>query len=720
MDGEPAAAANPTTGDGAPWQPVLRSGRNCWCVEQASRLSVIVDTADYFAAFAEACRQAQHQILILGWDFDRRERLHRDDAARDLPDQLGAFLAELTRRRPELRVYLLSWDFNMIYAAERELLPALRLRLQTPRRFHFRLDARHPAGASHHQKVVVIDDRIAFVGGIDLSRWRWDTCEHRPDDPRRVDPNGKAYPPFHDLMVLVEGAAAARLGDLARTRWRRARGWKIAPPATRRESPWPPSVAVGLRDVPVAIARTQPRYRGQPAVREVERLYRDAIAAARQFVYVENQYFTARVLADAMAARLAEPDGPEIVLVLPQHTGGWLEQVTMDVLRARVVERLRHADRWGRLRIYYPYQPGLGEQCISVHAKLMIVDDRLLRIGSSNTSNRSMGLDTECDLAIEAAAPGDAVHVFIRTLRHRLLGEHLAVVPARLASAEAQHSGLVAPIESLLDAEGRSLRPLDCAVPAELNELVPDAGVVDPSEPLNPEYFVKEYVPRGGRSVGRRRLMAFLAVIVGLLLMAAAWRWTALGDWLAPQRLSALMDTISSPVLRALVAVGGVAVASLLMVPLTLLAVVGGVVFEGWLAFCYLMVGAVAGASLGFVLGRRMSGDRLRRLGGTRLRQLSKRLASRGTMAVAVLRLVPIAPFGIFNLVAGASHLSFRQFVLGSAIGLAPGLGTITLFSSTLWQAVAHPSLDNVVLAVVAGLILIGFAWAAKRWLRSG
>jgi phosphatidylserine/phosphatidylglycerophosphate/cardiolipin synthase-like enzyme len=107
-----------------------------------SRFNALIDAADYFAAFAGACRAAERQILILGWDFDRRERLHRADQASELPDELGAFLIELVKRKPRLNIYLLSWDFNMICAAERELLPARHMRLQAPPRFHFRLDDR--------------------------------------------------------------------------------------------------------------------------------------------------------------------------------------------------------------------------------------------------------------------------------------------------------------------------------------------------------------------------------------------------------------------------------------------------------------------------------------------------------------------------------------------------------------------------------------------------
>ena len=698
---------------------ILQPGRNCWKLENASRLATLVDTADYFSAFAEACRSAQRQILILGWDFDRRERLHRDNQSDGFPDELGAFLVALVKRNPKLHIYLLSWDFNMIYATERELLPALRLRMQAPSRLHFRLDGRHPKGASHHQKVVVVDDQIAFTGGIDLSRWRWDTSQHKPEDPRRIDPDGNPYPPFHDMMMMVEGDAAARLGELARDRWRRARGWKIKPPPRFEHSAWPGSVPSEIDTVRVGIARTEPAYEGRAAVEEVSRLYVDAIAAAKNTIYIENQYLTAHVLADALVERLAEKDGPEVILILPEKTGGWLEQVTMDVVRGRIVERLQEADRSDRLRIYFPYQPGLGEDCISVHAKLLIIDDRLLRIGSSNASNRSMGLDTECDLAIESTAPDDKFEHYIASIRLRLLAEHLDCKPEHVAAAVQVEGSLILAVESLRSKD-RSLRPLDCKVPAEVNELVPDSTVIDPSEPFSPDYFVKEYVPKSGKPGGRRRLVLFVVVVILLLGLAAAWRWTPLQELLSPERIERYLASITSMEGRAAIAIGGFVVASLLMVPLTMLAVLGGVVFEGWQAFVYVLAGAMGASAIGFFGGRILGKGSIERFGGSGIENLSKRLAERGTLAVAVLRIVPVAPFAVFNLVAGISHLGSRQFLVGTLIGLVPGLGAITLFSNSLWQALTAPTLANVAIAIALGAVLIGVAWLAKRWLRSG
>jgi uncharacterized membrane protein YdjX (TVP38/TMEM64 family) len=126
------------------------------------------------------------------------------------------------------------------------------------------------------------------------------------------------------------------------------------------------------------------------------------------------------------------------------------------------------------------------------------------------------------------------------------------------------------------------------------------------------------------------------------------------------RRLKRVADFMTPPPPsgRALVAVAKVGLVSVLMVPLTFLAVVGAVAFPGWLAFVYVLGGALLGSAIGFIGGRVVSRSALERIRGSRLGQLSRQLAKRGTIAVAVLRLVlSIAPFAVFNLVAGASHL---------------------------------------------------------------
>src|SRR5690606_25957780 len=97
--------------------------------------------------------------------------------------------------------YVLAWDFAMLYALDREWLPAYKLEWRAHRRLHFRMDGEHPPGGSHHQKMVVVDDALAFVGGLDLTRARWDTPAHSPGDPRRVETAPEPYRPFHDIEL---------------------------------------------------------------------------------------------------------------------------------------------------------------------------------------------------------------------------------------------------------------------------------------------------------------------------------------------------------------------------------------------------------------------------------------------------------------------------------------------------------------------------------------
>ncbi|MBZ0273748.1 hypothetical protein K8I61_17040, partial [bacterium] len=199
-------------------EPLFQIGTNCWRVARSSRVKFLIDAASYFATFRETALRAQRTINILGWDIHSRADLVRHDPHDGYPRELGAFLRRLAHERRRLRIDILTWDFNMLFALEREWSPTTRRELSAPRRMRYRLDSHHPEGAAHHQKIVVIDDRVAFCGGIDLTMRRWDTPEHRVDDPRRVGPDGAPYAPFHDTQIMVDGEAAAALGDLFRER----------------------------------------------------------------------------------------------------------------------------------------------------------------------------------------------------------------------------------------------------------------------------------------------------------------------------------------------------------------------------------------------------------------------------------------------------------------------------------------------------------------------
>ena len=349
------------------------------------------------------------------------------------PDKLGAFINKLVKERPSLRVHILKWDLGVIATLGRGATPLFILDWMTSKRIAFRLDRVHPLGASHHQKIVVIDDVLAFCGGIDVTVGRWDTREHKDKDPRRTSPFGFRQPPWHDATAAVSGEAAKALGVLARQRWQHATKEELPPVAA--EAIWPEDLEVTLDDVEVGISRTQPADDGEAEVREIETLYLDAIGRARRLIYLESQYFASHKIGEALALRLREGDGPEIVVINPQAASGWLEEEVMGSARSLIIRDLAAADAHDRFRIFYPV--AAGGTPIYVHAKIMIVDDTFLKVGSSNLNNRSMGLDTECDIALEAPADRNGkIAARIRALRHDILAEHLGVRPDEVQAEE--------------------------------------------------------------------------------------------------------------------------------------------------------------------------------------------------------------------------------------------------------------------------------------------
>jgi phospholipase D1/2 len=423
--------------------------------------------------------KARRTVLLIGFDFDTRIRL--DPEQRKTPArQAGKFLSWVVEQRPGLEVFVLKWDLGMINTLGRGSTPLRILDWTTDKRMHFKLDGAHPVGSAHHQKIVVIDDAVAFCGGIDITAERWDTREHLDDHPRRRRPTtGRRYGPWHDATTAVDGDAALALGLLARERWKKAMDEDMPPPQPQGD-PWPDDVRPTFTNVEVAIARTAPAMGGQAEIREIEALYLSAIRSARQTVYIESQYFAARRIAEAMAARLREPAGPEIVIVNPHSAYGWLEEKAMGSARARLFKLLKDSDRYDRFRIYNPFTAG-GE-AIYVHAKIMVIDDWLLRVGSSNLNNRSMGYDTECDLAVEALPGPDEASIkrAVVDFRDDLVAEHLGVAPEEVAETLHRTGGsLIRAIETLASA-GRSLRPFTPPQFGAVGEALAETDLLDP------------------------------------------------------------------------------------------------------------------------------------------------------------------------------------------------------------------------------------------------
>lgn len=463
-------------------RPILEPGRNCWRMPTADRAAVLIDGSGYFQTLRSALYRARRSVLILGWDFDGRIAL-RGDEKTEASEMLGPLLRKAVEENPDLLVRILVWVGALVHPrpTRRQLLfqtgwmnhPRIRVKLAPGRPFY----------AAQHQKVVCIDGRLAFVGGIDLTVQRWDTGSHMTADPRRTDPDGITYPPIHDVQMAVDGDAAEALTELAAEHWRAETGEafeSLTSSLASGQEPWPPELDATFRRCPVAISRGTARSRFRST--EVAALTADAIRAANRSIYIESQYMTASSVGDRLVERLQEPNGPEIVVVMAFRARSLIEHLTMGTNRDRLIRRLSKADRFGRLRIYYPCVPGDGGiDRVFVHSKLMIIDDRFLRIGSSNLNNRSMGLDLECDLAIEAE--GYDERLTIAALRNRLLAEHLCCERRQVDLAMSETQSLIDAIERL-NHTPRTMRAFDAMSGEGPSRPVPGTRFFDPPRPF--------------------------------------------------------------------------------------------------------------------------------------------------------------------------------------------------------------------------------------------
>lgn len=421
---------------------ILSPGRNLWREEPVERAGILIDGEDYYRSFYAAALKARRYILLSGWQFDSDACLLRgaEAEAAPAPVTLLKFLDSLCERTPGLQIYMLAWDFHVVFAIEREWVQTIVFEWTTNERLRFHFDSNHVDKGCHHQKFAVIDGELSFLGGLDLCDHRWDTRKHLEEDPRRIS-RGEPHKPFHDVQAYLVGReVSARLAELFTARWEAAGGDAIELPDSGEASfddAYLPDNALPLAAARVALSRTDPR--GAPTgtenCREVCDLYLDAIAGAERLIYIETQYFSSREVGEALVRRMGDRGRAplNIVVILNMRAETLKEEVAVGLAQAKVIDDLRRAaEGTGHaLGIYYtvPAHAGEGEpeRATYIHSKIMIVDDRFFNVGSANLTNRSCSVDTELNASFETDDASDALGRSICAARLELMAEHLGV-----------------------------------------------------------------------------------------------------------------------------------------------------------------------------------------------------------------------------------------------------------------------------------------------------
>lgn len=465
-------------------------------MEETSDAGVLVDARAYYRELYRAAQKARRYIAITGWQFDSDVALMRGE---DLGEARGEvrllpMLDELCRANPELHVYVLAWDFSLLLAMEREWMQHLIFNWTTNERVRFRFDASSPLYGAHHQKLVVIDGVVAFTGGMDVCDCRWDDRDHPVRSKLRCDSGRDPHGPYHDVQAVLTGPVVDKLSELFEARWAHAGGGELRLPRLSRDDvdfqpslPAPPG--------PVALSRTfgKTLLPPQEAVQEVRALYLDAIASAERFIYVENQYFSSRAIYQALIKRLraAGRGQLQVILVLPNQPEALREQLAMGIAQVRLLRSLEQVARetGHAFGVYCSAErDDAGRDVFTyIHSKVMVVDDRFLTLGSANTTNRSMGLDSELNLSWEAQEDGDAVSRAIRRIRVSLMAEHAGLQGVETLRVLARADGkLVDWLDGLSAAGLHRLRPHPMETVFDQNPLLkplePEELIIDPED----------------------------------------------------------------------------------------------------------------------------------------------------------------------------------------------------------------------------------------------
>ena len=477
---------------------LLVPGLTCAQVIPAPRGGVLVDGHDFYRAVYDACCKAEKSIVMAGWQFESNVQLvvGKDAECCEHPTELVAFLRSLCEQRPELEVHILAWDASPIFTFEREPLQRLFFSTRGHKRIHYKVDNAHPFGASQHQKLIVVDRSIAFVGGMDVCVSRWDNRHHEAQLADRHTPRGKCYPPFHDVQAYVTGDAVDVLREWFCERWSRAQGFEIP----ERELPKREIAIKSSFDIDdarcIGLARTLPRM-DEPhraRVNELFEMHIRAIENAERLIYMENQYFSCDELGDAFERRMRRGGPPlEIVIVLPEKSAGFKERISIGVYQQRILERLGNvaAATGHHLGVYYQAAQGpKGDVPVFIHAKVLAVDDRFLLISSANASNRSMGFDTELGIGWEAPEATQS----LKMARMELLAEHVGVAKEELADP----TDLVARLDAIAQGRAHHLRIHRRNVDEKpgwfLSRFIPEHTVFDPDNPRQ----MQEALPEPG------------------------------------------------------------------------------------------------------------------------------------------------------------------------------------------------------------------------------
>lgn len=701
---------------------LFRIGTNVHAIAKASHAAIIIDYANYYQALYEAIAKARHSIFVVGWDIDSRIKLLRGEriVGAEHPVRFFDLIQWKAQQEPQVQIYLNRWDYSLFMAKDRELLGKLRWYRHSPPNLHYWQDSTVPSGACHHQKIVIVDDEVAFCGGMDIALKRWDDRDHSPSNHNRIDAIAPGvsplkFEPYHDTQLLVSGEAAQQLALIARERWHLSAESDTLPlrPLPEQKglpAAWPDSFAPDFQDVTLGIALTAPQWGELPPKRQIEQLYIDMIGRAERFIYMENQFFTCPSVAKALNKRLHEKPELQVLLISSCAPAGIIERKSMWPARLTFRDILVEGGVGDRVVMAYPVSRVAGkEKPVRIHSKLTAVDDLFLRVGSSNINIRSMQLDTECDLVIEG--DNSQSRATVAAIRDDLIREHTGhemETINRVARGEL-------PVERLLTYLSHSRQHL-YKINDEHYRYEPFARlavrVADPSQPI---------LPLGvSMAIAKMKVVRVVLVVLFIAALALLWKVTPLARYATPETIIPLLEQVRNTPWAVPAAIVAYTLGTLAFFPHMAMTGTIVVVFSPIQAFTIAMTGSLISGSIGFWAGKKLGMRTMRTLVGETAEKVSLYAKKGGIVGITLLRMLPVAPYTAVNMALGMLEVPFMTFLIGTFLGTLPGTVIAAYLGQSMLELWQNPNMENLgIIAIGAACwfaVIMGSHFAARQW----
>lgn len=702
---------------------LFQEGKNCWRAEKADYVSVIVDYGNYYRNLHESISKAKKNIFVLGWDIDSRIELLRGSDAKGVSNTtFFDLICAKARENPDLQIYLNRWDYAMFFMRQREPLWEHKWHSCDLPNIHVCMDDVLPFSACHHQKIVTIDDEIAYWGGMDVALGRWDFRQHHVRNQHRADPaqlpsmdEKEKFAPYHDIQAVMCGPAAHSLARWARKRWTNACP-SVKPPPLAREyehtgipDTWPQSDPPVFENIDAAIARTMPATTGQAHTEEVYHLILDEIAHAENFIYIENQYLACADIARALNQRLKEKSKLRLLAVSCFEPSGILERIAMWGGRVRFKDILIEGVE-DRVALAYPACEENGKiSDVHIHSKIMIIDDKYLHIGSANLNNRSMGMDTECDISLFGGQ--EAARTKIVDIRNDLIREHTGHSVEYINDVAA--TGDVHQLLKKKPTSRQHLYEIDDEAYRDQPLWKHIYKLADPRRPLIPARWTR--LPRWGTSKESSRSLYYaLAGFMLILAFFALWHYSPLSSYTDIDVLSSYLEKIRNDPFALLWIIAVYVIGGVVFFPVTVLSTAIVLLFGGLRGFIFATIGALASGLVSYTIGKWIGKDHVRRIFPHADKVMDK-VCDSGIVGIIVLRMLPIAPYTLVNIVLGVIHVPLITFLLGTTLGLAPGKIMLAIFGGSFIDVFQHPDSENIAMAVGGIAAWIGVVLLCNR-----